>query len=328
VGSRVRVVAAACVVASGLLVGGVGTATALADVGNTATDDASSPIRKSDSEDGLDRNEKLVAEKPVDEKPVDEKPVDEKPVDDKPVDEIPVEEDPVEEDPVVENPVEGDPPVPGDKEPPLPPRPSCDKGEQDCGPWWPWPWPWPDPEPEPGDPPTSDHDSGGFPGGLPVGLPFPGPIIGVPPEPPIAEPFIPDVIDTVPGVGVAASGSPGAPLSVPVIVTTPAGLGAVPTGAGTGPRLPAAPRQGTAQPPPARQPLPATAGSNVAMPASSYRVGYGEYLRTAGPSQIAALAVPGLAGILVLTGAGGFVGYRQAKSGRAVRTAGTARFVN
>ncbi len=276
-------------------------------------------------------DEKPVDENPVDGKPVDEKPVDENPVDEIPVDEDPVEEDPVDEDPVVENPVEGDPPVPGDKEPPLPPRPpSCDKGEQDCGPWWPWPWPWPDPEPEPGDPPTSDHDSGGFPGGLPVGLPFPGPLIGVPPEPPIAEPFIPDVIDTVPGVGVAASGSPGAPLSVPVIVTTPTGLGlgAVPTGAGTGPRLPAAPRQGTAQPPPARQPLPATAGSNVAMPASSYRVGYGEYLRTAGPSQIAALAVPGLAGILVLTGAGGFVGYRQAKSGRAVRTAGTARFVN
>jgi hypothetical protein len=92
--------------------------------------------------------------------------------------------------------------------------------------------------------------------------------------------------------------------------------------------LPAAPRQGTAEPPPARQPLPATAGTNVAIPASSYRVGYGEYLRTARTSQIAALAVPGLAGILVLTGAGGFVGYRQAKAGRGVRLIGTVRFMN
>ena len=45
-------------------------------------------------------------------------------------------------------------------------------------------------------------------------------------------------------------------------------------------------------------------------------------------SQVAALAVPGVAGILVLTGAGGFVGYRQAKAGHAVRTGRTARFVN
>ena len=45
-------------------------------------------------------------------------------------------------------------------------------------------------------------------------------------------------------------------------------------------------------------------------------------------SQVAALAAPGLAGMLVLTGAGGLLGYRQAKAGHAVRTGGTARFVN
>ena len=55
------------------------------------------------------------------------------------------------------------------------------------------------------------------------------------------------------------------------------------------------------------------------VPASSYRIGYTEYLRTAGLPQVAALAVPGLAGILLLTGAGGLVGYRQAKAGHAVR---------
>jgi hypothetical protein len=51
-------------------------------------------------------------------------------------------------------------------------------------------------------------------------------------------------------------------------------------------------------------------------------------LRSAGLSQVAALAVPGVAGMLVLTGAGGLVGYRQAKAGHAVHTTGTARFVN
>ena len=103
------------------------------------------------------------------------------------------------------------------------------------------------------------------------------------------------------------------------------------TGAGAGggvAGLPAAPRQATAAPPRARQPLPASAGSNVTMPATSYRVGYADYLRTAGVSQIAALALPGLAGLLVLTGAGGLVGYRQAKAGHVVRPSGVARFMN
>ena len=79
------------------------------------------------------------------------------------------------------------------------------------------------------------------------------------------------------------------------------------------------PRGVTAEPPAGRVPPPANVGSNAGMPASSYRIGYTEYLRTAGLPQVAALAVPGLAGILVLTGAGGLVGYRQAKAGHAVR---------
>jgi hypothetical protein len=68
-------------------------------------------------------------------------------------------------------------------------------------------------------------------------------------------------------------------------------------------------------------------GSNVAAPNSSYRIGYTEYLRTAGLPQVAALAVPGLVGIMVLTGAGGLMGYRQAKAGHAVHVGGSARFI-
>ena len=45
-------------------------------------------------------------------------------------------------------------------------------------------------------------------------------------------------------------------------------------------------------------------------------------------SQIVALALPGVAGMLVMTGAGGLIGYRQAKAGHVVRTGRAARFVN
>lgn len=43
--------------------------------------------------------------------------------------------------------------------------------------------------------------------------------------------------------------------------------------------------------------------------------------------QIAAVALPGLAGIAALTALGGFLGYRQAKAGYVLRAAGTARFL-
>ena len=140
--------------------------------------------------------------------------------------------------------------------------------------------------------------------------------------PPASEP---SAIDVVPGVGAAAVEVPIPPMTLPIIVAPAAGLGAGSAGL---PELPAAPRAVSAEPPAGREPLPANVGSNVAVPAASYRVGYTDYLRNAGLSQVAALAVPGVTGMLVLTGAGGWVGYRQAKAGHAVHTNGTARFVN
>jgi hypothetical protein len=154
------------------------------------------------------------------------------------------------------------------------------------------------------------------------------PQMQLPPElmPPETEPG-PTVIDAEPGVGIAAAQLPIAPITLPVIVAPAIGLGG---GGGSpgAPTLPLTPRGVTAELPAGREPLPANVGSNVAVPAASYRIGYTEYLRSAGLSQVAALAVPGLGGMLVLTGAGGLVGYRQAKAGRAVHTIGTARFVN
>jgi hypothetical protein len=151
----------------------------------------------------------------------------------------------------------------------------------------------------------------------------------LPPElmPPLTEPAGPSAVDATPGVGVAAVELPIPPITLPVIVAPTIGLGSG-GGALGSPPLPASPRGVTAEPPAGREPLPANVGSNVAVPASSYRIGYTDYLRSAGLSQVAALAVPGVAGMLVLTGAGGLVGYRQAKAGHAVHTTGTVRFVN
>jgi hypothetical protein len=56
-------------------------------------------------------------------------------------------------------------------------------------------------------------------------------------------------------------------------------------------------------------------------------VGYPEYLREAKTGEVAALAVPGVVGLLVLTALGGVVGYRQARAGHLVHAAGTARFL-
>ncbi len=62
------------------------------------------------------------------------------------------------------------------------------------------------------------------------------------------------------------------------------------------------------------------------MPAT-FRIGYADYLRTASTGEIAAMALPGVTGMMTLTGLGGLVGYRQAKAGRTVRIDAT-RFMS
>jgi len=62
--------------------------------------------------------------------------------------------------------------------------------------------------------------------------------------------------------------------------------------------------------------------------ASDFRPGYPDYLRAAGMSEVAAVAVPGFAGILTITCAGGLLGYRQARAGRSTAPSRAARFVS
>ncbi len=58
-----------------------------------------------------------------------------------------------------------------------------------------------------------------------------------------------------------------------------------------------------------------------------FRVGYAAYLRTAKMGEVTGVALAGVVGLFAFTGAGGLIGYRQAKAGHAVRAAGTARFL-
>lgn len=225
------------------------------------------------------------------------------------------------------------PPGKGDQNPKPPDRPGHEHppGKDPCD---------GDDEEPPGEtpPPPQSSGGGGSGGGaieeLPSYKPPTVPDMQLPDELQPAQPGAPagpGVLDAGAGVVAAAPAGPPAPIAMPVIVAPPIGIGvgvggAGSAGAGSGPP-PAVPRAVTAEPPAGRIQPPANVGSNVAAPNASYRIGYTEYLRTAGLPQVAALAVPGLVGILVLTGAGGLVGYRQAKAGHAVRVGGSARFM-
>ena len=74
------------------------------------------------------------------------------------------------------------------------------------------------------------------------------------------------------------------------------------------------------------QPALADSLSPQAIP-ESFRVGYADYLRAADVTYLLAVALPGVAGILAFTAAGGVVGYRQARAAQALPPAGIARFL-
>jgi hypothetical protein len=62
----------------------------------------------------------------------------------------------------------------------------------------------------------------------------------------------------------------------------------------------------------------------------TFRAGYTDYLRTATVGDLAAVALPGTAGIFVITALGGLVGFRQARAAQALppaNIANVARFL-
>ena len=155
--------------------------------------------------------------------------------------------------------------------------------------------------------------------------PYPYSVPTPPLQPGLVEPDV--VVATAGPVDVPPPEVP--VLTAPLVVLPPPAVGA---SAGRRVELPAPP-PGSAPPPSieplkmAREPIPGEVGRDISSP-ESFRAGYSEYLRTAGVTQMAALALPGVTGILLLTAGGGFIGYRQAKAGHTVRTEGIARFLH
>ncbi|MFY9922474.1 MAG: hypothetical protein WAL26_29435 [Mycobacterium sp.] len=142
----------------------------------------------------------------------------------------------------------------------------------------------------------SDYQATGF-GGAPV---LSAPIIAMPVPPPAAArfPSLSPAATSAPGVGSAAARA----------------AGAEPAANGTGSRTAGGQEQ-----------LPA--GTVKAMSGQAPRQGYTDYLRSPGLPQLAGAALPGVAGILLMTLGGGIIGYRQADAGRMIRTSGAARYL-
>jgi hypothetical protein len=119
--------------------------------------------------------------------------------------------------------------------------------------------------------------------------------------------------------------------SVPARGSEPAtGSGSVPAGEGTqvlgaGPAGAPAPAVRGSVPPTGATPTPSTSAMfNSGFSSGSgnpvLREGYPQYLRSARITQVATVALPGLAGLIALTASGGVIGYRQANSGRYLRS--------
>lgn len=79
--------------------------------------------------------------------------------------------------------------------------------------------------------------------------------------------------------------------------------------------------------PPSRSSGPPPRTGPAGPPPESVRLGYPEYLRQATMTELASVALPGLAAILGLTALGGLLGYRQAKAGYLLPAGGAGRFL-
>jgi hypothetical protein len=63
------------------------------------------------------------------------------------------------------------------------------------------------------------------------------------------------------------------------------------------------------------------------MSGQATRLGYPRYLRNPTVGELAAIALPGATGLLIVTFSGGFIGYRHANSVRLIRAQSAERFL-
>jgi hypothetical protein len=85
--------------------------------------------------------------------------------------------------------------------------------------------------------------------------------------------------------------------------------------------------RGSLQPAAERVPNSMTPMRMTPMSGQATRIGYPRYLRNPTMGELAAVALPGVGGLMFLTFSGGVIGYRQANSVRFIRTHGAARFL-
>lgn len=157
----------------------------------------------------------------------------------------------------------------------------------------------------------------GFPP-TPGGVPSIGSAAGIPPlpsTPPVPVPEMPPVPPMPPEAP--------APFVVPPPAAPP--TAGPPSALPNGPSLPPEP---AAQPPPPQPNAPLTSIAPQSPPGGlPYRAGYSSYLQRASTAELTVVAAPGVAGIFLVTTSGAFVGYRRAKVGNLIQTAGISRFV-
>jgi hypothetical protein len=185
-----------------------------------------------------------------------------------------------------------------------------------------------------------------------VGVPFLADVLGAmsqpEPEPTPGPAFRTQqeapVLDATPGDGggvdqPAGGGAGPSLLEVPLVVAPPmavaAGARMAPIGgsAARAPAMPAGaqPAVAGARAPLIRGSLPPS-GQATTRPLNQAngqptQAGYPRYLRNPTVGELAAIALPGVAGLMFLTFSGGVVGYRQANSARFIRTSAAQRFL-
>ena len=136
--------------------------------------------------------------------------------------------------------------------------------------------------------------------------PIEAPLVIAPPPVAPPRPVIPTVIPPVVVAPPQAGGRLGSQVHVPTSIVA---------GAPPGMRGPAP----TPAAPPATGPVPAE------IPAT--RLGYQQYVRTAKVTDMAVAALPGVAGLLLMTVSGTVIGHRQASAGHMLRNNRAARFM-
>ncbi|MBU8828671.1 hypothetical protein KL858_04280 [Mycolicibacterium goodii] len=136
-----------------------------------------------------------------------------------------------------------------------------------------------------------------------------------PSAPAAPAPSAPGALTAAPPVVV-----PPVPL-VPIVVAPPA----APSPGGGVPAAPPAPSAPAATPPSLTAPAPAAPPPN-AIP-ESFRIGYADYLRTANTVDLLVAVLPGMAGLVLLTAAGGAIGLRQARAAQTLPPPQIARFM-